>query len=201
MTDNIELLLFDLGGVLVDFSGPRDLARFLRTPATPADISKRWVACPHTRAFEAQTITAEEWASRFVKDWDVTLTSERFLTEFGGWSKGFLPGARELLSSLRNRFRLAALSNSNAIHWQRNAELGIPNEFEFVMSSHEVGCCKPDRAIFDAVLLRANTLPNRIMFFDDVEANVIGAQSSGLHARLVGGVTALRECLVQEGLL
>ena len=33
----LELLLFDLGGVLIDFSGPRELGQFLRAPSTRSD--------------------------------------------------------------------------------------------------------------------------------------------------------------------
>ena len=198
---DIELLLFDLGGVLVDFSGPRDLVRFLRTPASAEDVFQRWVACANTAAFGAKRISAPEWAARFVRDWDVALTPEEFLSEFSGWSRGFLPGAKELLASLRSRFRLAALSNSNELHWQRNASLGILAEFEFAMSSHEVGFCKPDPAIFRAALDRAKLEPHAVLFFDDVEANVLGARNAGLHARRVTGVQAVVDCLSQEGLL
>src|SRR5215510_6479578 len=106
----IRLILFDLGGVLVDFSGLRDLLPFLPTPSTPEDVLKRWIACPDTQAFEAQALSAEEWASRFVQQWELTISPERFLAEFTGWSRGFLPGARELLAQLRPTFRLAALS-------------------------------------------------------------------------------------------
>ena len=198
---NIKLLLFDLGGVLVDFSGPRDLAPFLRTPATPDQILERWTTCPRTREFEAQRISAEDWASRFVKEWDVALTPDEYLKEFSRWSRGFFDGVEELLATLRPRFRLAALSNSNPIHWQRNAELGIPREFEFALSSHELGCCKPDKAIFTAAAYRAKLQPNEVFYFDDVETNVVGAREAGFHARWVQGVQSLRACLREEGLL
>lgn len=194
-----DLLLFDLGGVLVDFSGPRDLAAFMRAPAPPADILKRWAACPHTTAYEGGQISAQEWAARFVRDWDVELAPDGFLAEFRSWSRGFLPGARELLAELRPRYRLAALSNSNAIHWQRNEELHIPEEFEFAIGSHEIGACKPDQAMFQAVLERARLVPAAVAFFDDLPGNVAGAARCGLRAFQVEGVTGVRKCLIREG--
>jgi HAD superfamily hydrolase (TIGR01509 family) len=196
-----ELLLFDLGGVLVDFSGTRDLARFMRAPSAPGEILRRWIECPHTTAYEGGKLPADEWAERFVRDWDLTVTPEEFLTAFAAWSRGFFPGAAELLADLRPRYRLAALSNSNQLHWKRNEELGILREFEFTIASHQVGCCKPDPAIFLASLDRACLSPDAVAFFDDQPANVAGAASCGIRAFRVEGVTGVRECLMREGLL
>src|SRR5437762_9320639 len=116
----IELLLFDLGGVLVDFSGPREMGQFLSAPSTPDEILKRWIECPHTDAFERGAISSKEWVERFVNAWDVTLPPDEFLKAFRMMTRRILPGARELLDQLRPRYRLAVLSNSNELHWERN---------------------------------------------------------------------------------
>jgi len=196
-----DLLLFDLGGVLVDFSGPRDLAAFMRTPEPPAAVLQRWAACPHTARYEGGLITAPQWAEHFVRDWDIDLAPDEFLSEFRSWSRGFYPGARELLRDLRPTYRLAALSNSNALHWERNDELGILREFDFAMTSHELGCAKPDPAIFRLALDKAALSADRVMFFDDLPANVAGARACGITAFQVDGIAGLRECLAGEGLL
>jgi HAD superfamily hydrolase (TIGR01509 family) len=202
MASRVELLLFDLGGVLVDFTGPRELGQFLRTPASPADILDRWIRCPHTRDFESGRISPREWAERFVRDWDIHLEPEKFLLEFKTWASCILPGARELLESLRPRYRLAALSNANEVHWERNThELKVLDLFEFAISSHQVGFCKPDPAIFEVAIHRAGVTPGEVMFFDDMAVNVAAAASLGIRAFQVQGVEGLRECLVREGLL
>jgi FMN phosphatase YigB (HAD superfamily) len=102
---------------------------------------------------------------------------------------------------LRPRYRLAALSNSNELHWKRNQELGLLQEFEFTMASHEIGCCKPDPAIFRSALEKARLSPDAVMFFDDQPANVAGAMSCGIRAFRVDGVAGVRECLSNEGLI
>jgi HAD superfamily hydrolase (TIGR01509 family) len=197
-----DLLLFDLGGVLIDFAGPRELGQFLRAPSTPADILKRWVSCPHTEDFERGLLSPREWAERFVLDWDATLAPEELLKEFRTMSRCVLPGARELLDQLRPRFRLAVLSNSNELHWDRNTnELKVLELFEFAIASHQVGLCKPDPAIFKIAIERAGVAPGAIMFFDDLPANVAAAASLGIRARQVQGVDGVRECLVTENIL
>ena len=199
---NVQLLLFDLGGVLVDFSGPREIGQYLRTALTPAEILARWVNCPHTDAFERGALSSKEWAARFVNDWGVTLEPEEFLKAFRTMTRRVLPGARELLDSLRPRFRLAALSNSNELHWDRNTnELKVLELFEFAISSHEVGLCKPDPAIYKVAIDRAGVAPDAIMFFDDLPANVEAACAVGIRGRQAKGVEGVRAVLAAEGLL
>jgi putative hydrolase of the HAD superfamily len=199
---NVELLLFDLGGVLVDFSGPREIGQYLRVPSTPTEILARWVSCPHTEAFERGALSSTEWAARFVSDWGVTLEPEEFLKAFRTMTRRVLPGARELLDSLRPRFRLAALSNSNELHWDRNTnELKVLELFEFAISSHQVGLCKPDPAIYQVAIDRAGIAPGAIMFFDDLPANVEAACAVGMRGRQAKGVDGVRAALAAEGLL
>ena len=198
-----ELLLFDFGGVLVEFAGPKELGRHLRWPSTPEVILKRWTECPHTDEFERGQLSPVQWAERFIRAWDVDLKPEEFLARFTTWSRRVLPGARELLEQLRTRYRLAALSNSNELHWERNTnELRIIELFEFAISSHQVGLCKPDPTIYKIALERAKvSSPDAIVFFDDLAANVEAAKSVGLRAYQVRGVEELRERVVTEGLL
>jgi glucose-1-phosphatase len=200
---NTELLLFDFGGVLVEFSGPKELGQHLRWSSTPELILKRWTECPHTDEFERGKLSPSQWAERFIHDWDVNLTPEEFLAKFTTWSRRVLPGARELLDELRRRYRLAALSNSNELHWERNTnELRIIEMFEFAISSHQVGLCKPHPDIYKAALDRAKvSSPDAIVFFDDLAANVDAAKSVGLRAYQVRGVDELRERLIKERLL
>jgi HAD superfamily hydrolase (TIGR01509 family) len=199
---NTELLLFDFGGVLIEFAGPNELGPHLRWPSTPDMILKRWTECPHTDEFERGALSPGQWAERFVRDWDVDLKPDEFLTKFTTWSRRVLPGAKELLEQLRGQYRLAALSNSNELHWTRNThELRIIELFEFAISSHQVALCKPNPEIFKLAIERARvSSPQAIMFFDDLAANVEAAKSAGMRAYQVRGVEELRARLVSEGL-
>jgi putative hydrolase of the HAD superfamily len=148
-------------------------------------------------------LTPDEWADRFIKDWDVDLTRHEFLSRFTTWSRRVLPGARELLEELRPRYRLAALSNSNALHWERNThELRVLDLFEFAISSHQVGLAKPNPGIFKVAIERAHvSRPDAIMYFDDLDVNVAAANAAGMRAYRTRGVEELREQLMANGLL
>lgn len=196
-----KLLLFDLGGVLVDFTGVDDLGPLLRVPLSASDIRRRWIACPTTRAFEVGAVTPTEFAERFVREWGVTLTPVEFLREYRSWTRGFLPGAREVLAALQGRTRLACLSNSNEMHWERNAELGIFEPFEVALSSHALGSYKPEPVIYRRALAILRLAAEDVVFFDDSAANADAARQVGLVAYQVKGVAELRARLDGLGFL
>ena len=49
-----------------------------------------------------------------------------------------------------------------------------------ILSSHEVGHAKPDRAYFDEALARIGRPPQECLFIDDKQANVEGASTAGM---------------------
>ncbi len=109
----VSVLLFDLGGVLVDYSGLEDLQPLLPEPMAQADLLARWIACPHSLAYGAGQLTTDEFVVRFLRDWRISVEPAAFLDAWDSWVRGWLPGAAALIEDLRPRYRLAALSNSN----------------------------------------------------------------------------------------
>jgi epoxide hydrolase-like predicted phosphatase len=198
----IHVLLFDLGGVLVEFSGVRDLAALLRGRLSESEILERWSRCPYSEQFGLGKLSPQDFGEQFVRDWDIELSPEDFLREFQSWSRRLFPGAMELLTSLRPKFRLAALSNSNELHWKRNTnDLGVTGLFEVAISSHQIGMCKPDPKMYLTALDRLGASPDSVMFFDDVPANVKAASALGIHAFQVDGIEGVRSRLIREQLL
>ena len=198
----INVLLFDLGGVLVEFSGVRDLAVLLQGRLSESEIVEQMSRYLPSEQFGLGKLSPEDFGNRFVKDWNLELPAQAFLREFQSWSKRLLPGAVELLTLLRPRFRLAALSNSNELHWERNTnDLGVTSLFEVAISSHQVGLYKPDPQMYLTALDRLGVLPDSVMFFDDVPANVTAALALGIRAFQVEGVEGVRSRLIQEHLL
>ena len=194
-----EVLLFDLGGVLVDN------VAFARLSATPgigmseADIKSKWLASPVVRAFELGKISSEAFAQSFVDEWSLEVEPKVFLAHFAGWPKGFYPGAIELLASLRQQFRVACLSNSNSVHWERLGSLG--EHFEVALSSHLIGTIKPDALCFKRAVQECRADTERVAFFDDSLENVVAARRLGLQSFHVCGLAEVKRSLVQSGWL
>mgnify|MGYP002623220428 FL=1 len=196
-----RLLLFDLGGVVIEFSGPRELVGLVDTPLTEEEIGRRWGTDPHVSAFERGDIDAATFARRFCDHWRLPLTPEAFLVRLRGWSKRWLPGALELLTTLRASHRLACLSNSNPLHWERNLTVHrIQDHFEPCLASHELRALKPEAEIFAAAVARLGVPIDSITFFDDSPANVAGARAAGLDAHQVAGPEGTQRQLQSLGL-
>lgn len=196
-----DWLLFDLGGVIIDFSGPVELLRWSPPETDLAAIKRRWVEDAAVRAFERGDLEADEFARRFLETWNFDLEPAEFLRQFTTWTQRVLPGATELLAELRPQVRLACLSNTNSLHWQRNLQIfRIDELFEQCLASHLLRMVKPDHEIFAHAVAALGAPAQRIAFFDDSPINVAGAERAGLAAYLVDGVDELRRTLRDLGL-
>jgi putative hydrolase of the HAD superfamily len=198
----IDVLLFDLGGVLVEYSGVRDLASLLPNHPSEQDVRTRWSRCQPTEAYCLGHLSRRQFGERFVGDWGLTLSPEAFLDEFRSWPRRLFHGTTELLTGLRSRYRIAVLSNSNELHWERIMDdLGVSALCDVAISSHHVHLAKPDPRIFLTTLERLDVPPETVMFFDDAIANVEAARTLGMRACHANGVDEVRAHLTTAGLL
>jgi putative hydrolase of the HAD superfamily len=92
------------------------------------------------------------------------------------------PGARAALEALRVNYRLILISNgSSELQREKLVRLGLIDLFECVLISAEVGCAKPDRAIFLQALARSGVVADEaVMVGDSFEQDVRGALAAGL---------------------
>lgn len=196
----IEVVLFDLGGVLVELGGMGDMAIFA-AEKNEDEIWRRWLTCPWVRRFEQGDCDIEAFAFGMVESWSMPIDPDTFLAAFASWPKGLLPGARELVCSASSRVRVSCLSNTNSIHTERGwAEFGLYEHFDGLFLSHEMGLVKPDLAAFEHVVAALGCAPERILFLDDNQINVDGARKAGLVAERAVGVDAARSILATRRL-
>ena len=199
-----DVVLFDLGGVLVDPGGVGEM-RVQSGIESDEELWRRWLSCPWVQRFEAGRCTGEEFAAGVVGDWGLALSPDEFLAAFAGWRTIPYPGADRLVAEVRSVARVGYLSNSNAAQWSAHlAGSPLVGGFDFGFVSFELGLVKPDRAIFEAVAIR---LPvpaaavGRVLFLDDNLVNVEGARACGFVAQHVRGVDEARRALEADGVL
>lgn len=195
-----RILLFDLGGVLVEASGQTALQGLL-PHLGKTEILERWHASEAVGLFERGKITPDEFSAKFVSEWQVPLAPDAFLDTFASWVVGYYPGAKALLGRLRKKHTLACLSNTNAAHWARLPDVGTV--FDLCIASHLTGYMKPDLFAFTHAIEVLGVSAEVIYFFDDLSANVKAARNIGIQAFQVKGVTetkaALRSCGIDCG--
>ena len=194
-----DVLLLDLGGVLVQVNGMPAMRAW--TGLADAEIWRRWLASPAVRRFETGRCESDEFASSVVAELEIDATPGEFLEQFASWCLEPHPGATELLVELSARYRLACLSNTNALHWdciQRVSDVLEP--FHHLLPSHETQRIKPDREAFEHAIAELDCAPERVVFFDDSPINVEGARAAGLEAHMVADTEALSRALGDLGL-
>ena len=196
-----ELVLFDLGGVLIAPGGVAPM-RELSGLGSDEALWTRWLSCPWVRRFEAGRCTPEEFAAGVVGDWELNLEPAAFLQEFGGWPEPPYEGALELVAAVQATVPAGFLSNMNSLQWAANYEaIPLTEAFAYRFLSFELGMVKPDAAVFDAVAERLPVARQRVLFLDDNAVNVAAAEGAGFAARHVRGIDAARAALVAAGVL
>ncbi len=198
MRSRRKVLIFDLGGVLLENTGREKLTSLLPEGTPPGDVRLRWLASPVVRRYERGHISSQDFAANLVREWGIALEPDAFLSHFAQWPKGFYPGAKELLQELRREHTVVCLSNSNEVHWARFPE--IATLFEQAFSSHQIGHVKPDPEAFAFVLAAMQVHPRDAWFFDDLQPNVDAARALGINAIRVEGMGELFAALHSEAL-
>jgi putative hydrolase of the HAD superfamily len=114
-------------------------------------------------------------------------------TQPGVWA--LYPEVREVLTSLRGRFRLGIISNFDGRLRPILANLGIADDFADIIISSETGAEKPDTWIFQQALGTARIAPSEALHVgDDPVRDWQGAAAAGLHVfHLERPVNSLRD--------
>ncbi|MBI5685154.1 MAG: HAD family phosphatase [Verrucomicrobia bacterium] len=201
VTHTIQVILFDLGGVLVEFDGIAPLIALSGNRLDKEGARRFWLTSPSVREFETGRCGAEDFARRAVAELGLTMATDVFLRQFVSWDRGPMDGALSLLDALKPRFLLACLSNNNELHWNRlRKETKLPEKFHRCYLSQEIGLMKPDRESFAHVVRDLGAEPARILFFDDNPECVDAARQLGFTTRRARGVGEVKAALAELGL-
>lgn len=107
------------------------------------------------------------------------------------WTIEDEPGVEDLIERLNagGAVVTACLSNTNHAHWQKLTVGGEASpaiaRLQRHLVSHELGAVKPDQTIYVAAEEALGASPEQVVFFDDMEENVIAARARGWHAHVI----------------
>ena len=199
---SIDVILFDLGGVLVELAGVEKMMEWSPGIESSDELWRRWLHSDAVRRFETGLIGRDDFAAALIGEFGVPVGAEEFLAAFTWWPRSVYPGVFELLAAMRERFRLASVSNTNEIHWDRFAnKWSLPAAFHHNFPSHLVGKLKPDAEYFEHVLEAMGAAAQRTLFIDDNAINVDAAARLGIVTRRVAGVAGAQAAFRELGLL
>jgi len=183
-----EALIFDLGKVVFDLSFDNVFHCWAAASGQQAAVLKsKFQFDDFFDEFEKGDIADEEFRAEISRRLDLTLTDQVFDE---GWCALYLDayeGIDELLGSLKNQYRLVALTNTNSIHaqvWPTKYRESL-RYFERVFCSHELKTRKPEKQAYQCVLNYLGVEPQHTIFLDDSQANIAGAAQLGIKTILV----------------
>ncbi|MFP6662784.1 MAG: HAD family phosphatase [Deltaproteobacteria bacterium] len=195
MSRTMDAVLFDYGGVFTDspFAAIEKLGTSMG--AAPGLLMKI-IFGPYGdntdhpwHQLERGEITltaARETIISLGKEHGLDTDIYKFFTFMGG-SGGIRESFVELVRDLKAAGYKTGMITNNVLefreHWVKT--LPIDELFDSVVDSSEVGLRKPDPAIFLHTLAELEVAPERAIFLDDFEGNIIAARATGLHAILV----------------
>jgi putative hydrolase of the HAD superfamily len=200
--NNIQLLLFDVGGVLVELKGVAVILDWLQNSITTDELWHRWLHSRSVRQFETGQIDPTEFAASVIQEFKLPVTQEQFLESFIGWPTRLYPGTLEFIARIPATYQRGLLSNSNALHWPRVMDdMGLGPAFHHHFVSHLTGRIKPDPDAFEHVVDSLGISADQILFLDDNRINVDTAHRLGLHALQVRGLTETERALTDAGII
>ena len=107
-----------------------------------------------------------------------------------------------MLAKAGQRMPLYAFSNTNPAHVAHfsRAYADVLGHFREIFLSSTIGLRKPDAEAYDHVVKAIGVPASRILFFDDVAANIEGARSRGLAAVHVTSMDDVAKALTALGI-
>lgn len=196
-------MVFDLGGVLIDWN-PRYLYRKLfKQEAEMEDFLANVGTAQWNLQQDAGRSFAEACAALKLAHPDKACKIDAWFERFDEMMAGPIAGTVDILAELREReVPIYALSN-----WSMETFPVAQRRFEFlqwfraIFLSAEVRMVKPDPQIFQQFCETFALRPEQIIYIDDLQHNVKAARTLGMHAIHFRDSPALRQELVQLGLL
>ena len=198
----IRVVLFDIGGVLVELSGVPAMLAWMENRVSREELLSMWLTSPVVRAFETGQITADAFADQLIAEMALPVRRELLLEEFTRWPAGLFPGALDLVGRVPRLYARATLCNTNALHWPRlMTDLKLDGAFDHYFASHLMGKIKPDEEAFHHVTDKLDCRAEEILFLDDSKLNVEAAKRVGMRAVQARGVAEAEHVLLENGVI
>lgn len=186
--EEIDSVIFDLGGVLVDLDAERCIAAFrhLGMPQI-AELINPYHPAAMIGQMEHGEITFHEACERMrTVSGRHDVSDEEIADAYGQFLVGIKPAKVRLIETLRQHgLKTYVLSNNNPSSMElirrMFAEAGCTMErlFDRVYLSYELRELKPSEAIFRKMVADSGMVPERTLFIDDSERNVTAARALG----------------------
>jgi putative hydrolase of the HAD superfamily len=182
---SIRVVCFDLGGVLLQINHEWQGAASCAGVACGNGSAGRLVDFKPIDVYQGGGIPFSQYLDELAVYLQVADAREAEAVHMAILREEY-PGVPELIAELNEAGLVTGiLSNTSGPHWERMHRADLFPGFNLVqvpVASHEVAINKPDPAIYQAFMDAVPARADEIVFFDDYEANIVGAKAMGWEA-------------------
>ena len=179
-----DIMIFDLGSVLIDGDFKQTLLNDIRIPNEIVDdLISAWII---KDASFTELCTKKEYIDKVYEN--VPFQYHRYIPIIAELSITYLKPCDwtySLISNLRDKgYSIYYLSNWNK--WSVKEIMSTTETMDFLKNfdggvfSYETGYMKPDKRIYEFFLKKYNIDPNRSVFFDDKKENIEAVEKFGI---------------------
>ena len=199
----IKCVLFDIGGVLVDWH-------------------MSWITSEVSKRFGIEESLLGEAFSKYLHELDSGKIDEKIFWQKIAdevdseslynnteslWDTYFRKNAKlnhdvtNLAKIIKSKsYMMGIVSNIEQVTHRIVDEWNILDDFEHHFMSYQIGFSKPDPRIYKHVLSKLPFEANEMFFVDDKKSNVDAAKESGLNSVLFDGFSKLKKSLDEYGI-
>ncbi len=177
----LELVIFDLGGVLVNVDESLAVQRLARDAGIEPEVVHAQLEAKHETVhdFNIGMINSFDFYQRIIpSDWKID-----FPTFCAHYTRIFTLNEPvvQFAEKLGHVYRLSLLSNTDELHFSTiKMQFRLVDMFDQPTTSFEEHMLKPNPEIYKRVLQKFDLPPEKVVFIDDRLENVVAAQELGI---------------------
>ncbi len=179
----IRAICFDLDGVYFTPQGKKSFHTALSTEygADPAVVDELMYKSPEMAQLVRGQISSEQFWDRVREITGITATDEELTNR---WIQDYEIDEnvrKAVLEAKKQGYITCVCTNNNGIRLPAlEKKFHFMNDFDVIVSSHEVGHTKPSKEIFETLLQKLNVKPEELIYSDDNPERLQGAKDLGI---------------------
>lgn len=185
---NIQAIIFDLGGVIINIDFNRTLKALEKYTHKSLGEGEYLTKHPIFYQFETGQLSEKEFFAELKQIYQLQANEQELINAWNALLLDIPPARVELISSLSKKYHTFILSNTNPTHLIEvenilKKQTNIASLKEIVHRpyySFQMQKAKPEAAIYEQVLQENQLKPEHTLFIDDSQANIEAAQLLGL---------------------
>jgi epoxide hydrolase-like predicted phosphatase len=202
---SIKTVAFDYGGVIAFFHDERAMQDLADMAGINVSLMSK-IYWDNRTIYDQGLVDGTEYFKNILADVgifaDPDLLEQLITRDLQGWSN-VNPESVELLRELKTcGYRVGVLSNIVTDFLDRVKDtLPVFKLFDEEVFSCNEGRVKPDKKIYETLISKMGCEADELVYFDDLEKNVRGAEALGIHSFVWTSPAEARKQLEQLGVL